>query len=126
MSDGKQTIGWAIIEQMGHKKLAGYVTETELAGAGFLRVDIYATIPARDLTDDPETAVATQYVAPSSLYALTPTTESLCRQLGERLRPQPVTRWELPAPAKPEPITDAIWEDGPDESVDDLDDDRPF
>lgn len=92
MSDDKQELGFCVVEQLGHKKLAGYVTEVELAGAGFLRVDVYP------LEGD---AVATQYIAPSSLYALTPTTESMCRCLGERLRPAPVSRWELPPPAEP-------------------------
>ena len=31
--------GWAILELMGHRRLAGYVREVELAGAGVLRLD---------------------------------------------------------------------------------------
>ena len=31
---------WALVEIMGHKQLAGRVSETTLAGAGMLRVDV--------------------------------------------------------------------------------------
>ncbi len=31
---------WAIVELMGHRRLAGYLREVEIAGRGFLRLDI--------------------------------------------------------------------------------------
>lgn len=31
--------GWFIVELMGHRRLAGYVTEQTIAGAGFLPAD---------------------------------------------------------------------------------------
>jgi hypothetical protein len=78
----KEDLGWCVIEQLGHKKLAGYVTEVEIAGAGFLRVDVHGTTPI-DPAFMSGQAIATQFIAPSSLYALTPTTESICRRLGD-------------------------------------------
>jgi hypothetical protein len=32
--------GWAIIELMGHRRLAGWLSEEEVAGAAFLRIDV--------------------------------------------------------------------------------------
>ena len=37
-----RTLGWMIVELLGHRKLGGHVKEETLAGAGFLRIDIYA------------------------------------------------------------------------------------
>lgn len=80
--------GWAIMELMGHRRLAGYVAEQEIAGHGFLRVDVYRG-------DDPE-PVAAQFYSPAAVYAMTPTTEALARRMGKNLQPAPVSRWELP------------------------------
>lgn len=93
-----KTIGWCIVELMGHRKLGAHVREDTLAGAGFFRLDIYHR--------DSKEPVATQFVAPGSVYALTPTTERLARELAEACKVEPVSRWELPAPALPERTTD--------------------
>lgn len=80
--------GWAVLELMGHRKLAGYVREQNVAGAGFIRIDVPG--PAGDAD------VATQFYAPGALYCLTPTTEDVARRFAAGCRPEPVTRWELP------------------------------
>lgn len=79
---------WAIVELLGHRRLAGYLQEVQLAGAGFLRLDI----PEAD--GDP---ARTQYIAPGSVYALHPVTESTARAAARQWRPEPVSRWELTA-----------------------------
>ncbi len=79
---------WCVLELMGHRRLAGYVREVQLAGAGFLRLDI----PAAD--DDPG---RTQYIAPGSVYALHPVSQETARRAAGAWRPPPVQRWELPA-----------------------------
>lgn len=90
---------WCIVELLGHRRLAGYVQEVQLAGAGFLRLDI----PAAD--DDPG---RTQYIAPGSVYALHPVTEETARRAAATWRPEPVQRWELAAlPAEPETFRQA-------------------
>lgn len=86
--------GWTILELFGHRKVAGYVREQNVAGAGFLRIDV----PGKD--GEP---VATQFYSPASVYAFTPTTEDLARKVAASMQPEPVTRWELPAP-KSSPI----------------------
>lgn len=79
---------WAIVELLGHRRLAGRLREATLAGAGFLRLDIPAT---------PGHEPQTQYIAPGSVYALHPTTEAIATAAAARCRPEPVSRWDLPA-----------------------------
>jgi len=79
--------GWFIVELMGHRRLAGWVTEQTIAGAGFLRIDVPG--PGAE-------PLATQFFAPSSVYALTPTTEAMARRVAEASRVEPVKEWELP------------------------------
>jgi hypothetical protein len=79
--------GWAIVELMGHRRIAGYVKEETIAGAGLLRVDI----------PNGKKTVMTQFYHPSSLYCLTPTTEATARKVALASLPIPVTHWELKA-----------------------------
>jgi hypothetical protein len=86
--------GWAILELMGHRRLAGYVREQNVAGAGFLRIDV------PDPKEDAERPFsATQLYAPGAIYCITPTTEDIACRLARASQPAPVSRWELP-PAK--------------------------
>lgn len=94
--------GWAILELMGHRRLAGYLREQSVAGAAMVRIDV----PGQG-----EHVEATQFYAPSAVYCITPTTEDMARRVAAMSMPAPVQRWELPAPPK-----DA--EDGDDDSDD--------
>ena len=88
--------GWAVLELMGHRKLAGYVSEQEIAGASFIRIDVPAT--------NGEGNVATQFYSAGAVYCLTPTTEQIARGLAAHAQPEPVTRWELPPAAAGEEV----------------------
>jgi hypothetical protein len=77
--------GWVILEVMGHRRLAGYLREQEIAGRAFLRIDV-PTVPP-----------STQFYGPESVYCLTPTTEETARAACGISRVAPVARWELPA-----------------------------
>lgn len=77
--------GWSVLELLGHRRPHGLVQETTVAGAGFLRIDIYQ--------GDAEAAAVTQFYPPSSVYCLTPTTEAAAREAS---RP-----WAPPALAEP-------------------------
>ncbi len=76
---------WAILELMGHRRLAGFVQEVEIAGQGLLRIDIPSVPPV------------TQFYGVASIYCLTPTTEAIARALASRVNCEPVHQWELPA-----------------------------
>src|SRR5262245_43655089 len=82
--------GWAILELMGHVRLAGRVTEESHFGVALGRIDI-PTLAGDGYT--------TQYFGGSSIYRLTPTTEAIARSIAQHNQPQPVRSWELPKPA---------------------------
>lgn len=76
---------WAIVELMGHVRIAGLVTEVEKFGSKLGRVDV----PNGD-------SFTTQFFNGSSVYRLTPTTEEIARAAARSSQPSPVYRWELP------------------------------
>lgn len=80
---------WAILELMGHRRLAGKISEQTIGGASFIRIDV------------PEASgglPATQIYSPAAVYCITPVSEEVARAVASRNRPEPVHRWELPAP----------------------------
>jgi hypothetical protein len=80
--------GWAIVELMGHRRLAGKCSQETIAGAPMLRLDI----PAADGSG----AFATQFYGGAAIYCLTPTTEEMARAVAKSSQPAPVQRWEIP------------------------------
>lgn len=110
MSEQKKAM-WAIIELMGHQRMAGLVTEETVAGHGFLRVDV---------PEAPGQPPYTRFLSPASIYAINPTTEELARRAAQAWRPKPVNEWELPTalPAAPPPMRDADDEEDQDEDDD--------
>ena len=72
---------WAILEIMGHVKLAGKVSETTIAGAPLLRVDV----PATDV--HPE---FTRFYGASSIYCLTPVSEEVATLAAKRMTVNPI------------------------------------
>ena len=101
--------GWAILELMGHRKLGGYVREQNVAGAGFVRIDV----PRSDGKDGD---AATQFYAPGAIYCITPVTEVLARKVAAGCQPEPVTRWELPAPRAVPAPSDGEEDPAPEDS----------
>ena len=83
---------WAVLELMGHVKLAGFVTEEELFGSNMGRIDI----------PDEEGESVTQYFGGHTVYRLTPVTEEVARAFAARNRPRPVHVYELQLPAPAE------------------------
>lgn len=112
MSESDAFQGWAILELLGHRRLGGWLSEATVAGASFLRIDIP---PVGDR------AAVTQLYSPASVYAITPTTEEIATAAARYVRFQPVNRWELEAPPKPDPdLTDveSDYEDLSDDNED--------
>lgn len=114
---------WAIVELMGHVKLAGRLTEEERFGVKMGRLDIP--------NDD---GFVTQYFGGGSVYRITAVTEEVARQVCKTTAPAPVSPWDFPKQL-PEPaatsasIHDALDEDDPgDVDADDLEPHRhmPF
>lgn len=78
---------WVILELMGHRRLAGYLTERTIGGASMLQLEV----PAGKEGQSP----VTQLYSPGAVYCITPTTEEIARALAGSMRPEPVHRWEL-------------------------------
>ena len=97
-----------IIELMGHQRIAGLVTEEEIAGQPFIRVDI----PAVD-----GIAAFTKFYSPNAIYCITPVEEVTCLAAVNRDRTRPFATWGLQFDT-PE-LADKV-------SVDYDDDDHPF
>lgn len=97
---------WAVLELLGHRRLAGYVTAESLGGASFLRIDVPT------LTTDLAVAT-TQYYSPSSVYCLTPCSEEVARAVAKRNQPEPVHYFELPRPSEE---ADAAFDDDDEEA----------
>jgi len=76
---------WVILELMGHRRLAGKVTDAVIGGGAFLRIDI----PGKNGQQ------TTQYYSPGAVYCITPTSEDIARLVAEQSQPEPVYRWEL-------------------------------
>lgn len=86
---------WAVVELMGHVKLAGRLTQEEQFGAKLGRLDI----PQADGT------FVTKFFGGQSVYAVTVVTEAVARRVAETASsPAPVSPWDfpkaLPAPAR--------------------------
>lgn len=92
MEENQTFSEWGILELMGHRRLAGKVSETTIAGGTFIRIDIPGTNSRKEFT---------QYYSPAAVYCISPTTEEICRQLAAQYTPGPVHRFELPEPEQP-------------------------
>ena len=78
---------WAVVEVMGHKRFAGFVTEQTIAGAAFVRVDVPAveTLPA-----------FTKLLGAASIYAITPCTEETARAFAAKMQERAFSTYEAP------------------------------
>ena len=89
--------GWAIVDLMGHTRLAGKVTEVEMFGTKMGRIDVPGVEGKPGYT---------QFFGGGSVFRMTPTTEEIPdRSASSSSTPastSPVFRWVVrpPAPAR--------------------------
>lgn len=89
MSESQKFDSWALVELMGHQRIAGRVTEHPIGGATMLRVDV----PADEGNGQ---SAMTKFYSPSAVYCITPITEELARRAARNLQPEPINQWDLP------------------------------
>lgn len=87
---------WALLELFGHQRLAGKVTEQQLGGASFVRVDV----PLDDKKAGHSSGVRggwklTRLYNPSAIYSITPVTEETARMVAKSIAAEPITRWDV-------------------------------
>jgi hypothetical protein len=88
MSQVENFDSWAIVELMGHVRMAGRLTEEERFGGKMGRLDV----PKDD-------GFVTTYFTAGSVYRIVPTTEEIARSVASHNQPRPVSLYELPKPA---------------------------
>jgi hypothetical protein len=76
---------WALVELMGHQRIAGRVTEAEIGGCKFVRVDVPETKDRPGMT---------KFLGPSSIYAITPMSEETARAVSSRIDPAPIQAYD--------------------------------
>ena len=76
---------YALVELFGHQRIAGKVTEAEIGGGKFIRVDVPAIGDAQPLT---------RFYSPGAIYGITPVTEETALALAAQFRVEPITPWE--------------------------------
>jgi len=96
--------GWAVVDIMGHVRIAGQVREETVFGHAIIRVDVPAVEghPA-----------FTRYYHPQALYSLCPTDEPTARMVAKSQRHPPIERWQLPA--NPAAVAGAVEDDDTDD-----------
>jgi hypothetical protein len=77
---------YCILELMGHGRAAGLVKEVNIAGQGFLRIDV---------PDADGNTQVTQFLNPTSIYRMTPVEKAIAVEIVSRLHNPPVQRYEL-------------------------------
>lgn len=102
MSEESKFECWCICELFGHSTIAGFVTEQEIGGDSFIRIDVPES-------DGQETF--TKFYGPKAIYAITPTTEEIARQAAKSLHVRPVNLWVVPNRGKELPYHDPRHED---------------
>jgi hypothetical protein len=75
---------WAIVEIMGHVKIAGLVSEQPIAGCNMLRIDVPETESQQAFT---------KYYGGSSIYSITPVDETTARIAAKGHQVAPVNAW---------------------------------
>lgn len=80
---------WMLIELLGHKKLAGFVTEEQKWGQVLLRIDIPTSVK------DGKLQFTTQFYGTHALYCATPINETDAIQLAKQFRPCPFGKYDL-------------------------------
>ncbi len=73
---------WAIVELMGHKVVAGFVSKSEMLGKPLLRVDVPATSAFEQFT---------QFYGESAIYCVTFVSEDVARLTAEQTKVNPVS-----------------------------------
>ena len=94
---------YAIIELMGRTMLAGKVTVVNLAGRGFLRIDVPTVNGLPGFT---------KFQSPDSIWGLTPVDQETAERAAAGLKAKPIEVWTLHLPERQLPGPREDDEDG--------------
>ena len=77
---------WALLDLFGHQQLAGRVSEANIAGQAFVRVDI---------PDAKGRIALTKYYHPNAIYSIAPCEENIAVARAQTIDSAPVKRYQL-------------------------------
>lgn len=83
--EASNVASWAVLELMGHVRLAGRVSEEERFGTKMGRIDI----------PQPDGSFTTQFFSGGSIYRMTPCTEEVARAVAKSSEREPVYAWDI-------------------------------
>lgn len=116
MPDEQPIATWAVVELMGHRRLAGRISEEEKFGGKLGRVDV----PKGD-------TFVSVYFGSASVYCLTIVDEAAARADFSNRQPEPVRPYALPAVERADGEHGTYTGPVPNDDDDsDLDDDREY
>lgn len=94
----EQYSGWAVIELLGHRIIAGHISEEAIAGGSFVRVDVPDTTSRDGFT---------KLYGPGAIYAITPCSEHDARMAADNIGAKSIEDWLLIPPTIKE-----VWKFG--------------
>jgi len=77
---------WAVIDLFGHQKIAGRVSEQQIGGASFIRVDVPAAGESKPFT---------KLFGPAAIYSITITDEITAKAAAGCCRPLPMDQFSI-------------------------------
>jgi hypothetical protein len=79
---------WALVELLGHTRMAGLVSEQNIAGGAMLRIDVPET----------ENNIAfSRIVSVNAIYAINPITEESAKIIAANHSFKPIEAWDIRA-----------------------------
>lgn len=98
MSEDQKFRQWGVLELFGHTRLAGEVSEAQIGGATFIRIDVPA-VAEREETNyvprRPALPAFTKYYGPSAIYGFSPTTEEIARHVAGQIHAVPIDAFDV-------------------------------
>lgn len=76
---------WGLLELFGHTRIAGRISSVQIAGTGFIQIDIPAIS---------ENLEQSRIYGTSAVYGITPMTEEMTRKYAESLQVRPLIPYE--------------------------------
>jgi hypothetical protein len=77
---------WAIIDLFGHQRIAGKISEQQVGGSSFVRVDVPAIGEQKPFT---------KLFGPGAIYSITITDEETAIAAAEYYKPVPMDQWTV-------------------------------
>lgn len=106
MSIAEPLAEWAIVEIMGHRSFAGWVTEKIIAGKGFIRIDV----PESTTFDNKVQPAFTKIFGTDAIYGISPCSEKAARDWTRNLGSRAIEGSKLLLPPNPIPLSGGVIE----------------